>query len=183
MSITKPQNEIEKHEAIASHLRMLKNFGIASNADSMRFLGDRRSYDGLYFDQYPSSYEFPLTFIKGQPVFEDTVVYFVGNGRAEQANGINWYVYGMHDDWTLTKPEPIDSLADFRNLPVDTLVYVRERAMIDWLPRYFRVIENGRVSCWSDGMTSHTAEKDKHCTWDEASITRPSEYTPWSDEK
>lgn len=51
-------------------------------------------------------------------------------------------------------PEP-----DYRNLPVDTLFYVRGASLVDWVPRYFAYANDDNVPYfWSEGRTSITAK-------------------------
>ena len=54
--------------------------------------------------------------------------------------------------------EEEDRLAKFRNLPVDTLILVRDSEEDDWKPRYFSCVENDLVYVFGDGTTSFTAK-------------------------
>lgn len=58
--------------------------------------------------------------------------------------------------------EYIEPEVDWENVPVDTLVRVRNRAEDKWVLRYFKEIGdehlNGRYFTWPGGTTSKTAE-------------------------
>lgn len=54
--------------------------------------------------------------------------------------------------------EEEDRLAKFRNLPVDTLILVRDSEEDDWKPRHFSQVENDLVYVFGDGTTSFTAK-------------------------
>lgn len=51
-----------------------------------------------------------------------------------------------------------DRLAEFRNLPVDTPILVRDSEEDDWKPRHFSRVENDLVYVFGDGTTSFTAK-------------------------
>ena len=54
--------------------------------------------------------------------------------------------------------EEEDRLAKFRNLPVDTLILVRDSEEDDWKPRHFSCVENDLVYVFGNGTTSFTAK-------------------------
>ena len=54
--------------------------------------------------------------------------------------------------------EEEDRLAKFRNLPVDTLILVRDSEEDDWKPRYFSRVKNDLVYVFGNGTTSFTAK-------------------------
>ena len=54
--------------------------------------------------------------------------------------------------------EDVDNLSQFRNLPVDTPILVRDSEEDDWKPRYFSRVENDLVYVFGDGTTSFTAK-------------------------
>ena len=54
--------------------------------------------------------------------------------------------------------EEEDRLAKFRNIPVDTLILVRDSEEDDWKPRYFSRVENDLVYVFGNGTTSFTAK-------------------------
>ena len=54
--------------------------------------------------------------------------------------------------------EEEDRLAKFRNLPVDTLILVRDSEEDDWKPSYFSRVENDLVYVFGNGTTSFTAK-------------------------
>lgn len=51
-----------------------------------------------------------------------------------------------------------DRLAEFRNLPVDTLILVRDDDKENWRPRYFSKVKDNRVYVFGNGTTSATAK-------------------------
>lgn len=54
---------------------------------------------------------------------------------------------------------------NWSNVPVDTLVRVRDREEQDWILRYFKEInEEHRYEAWESGATSKTA-KGKYLCW------------------
>ena len=54
--------------------------------------------------------------------------------------------------------EEENRLAKFRNLPVDTLILVRDSEEDDWKPRYFSRVKNDLVYVFGNGTTSFTAK-------------------------
>ena len=58
--------------------------------------------------------------------------------------------------------EYVEPEIDWNNVPVDTLVRVRNRAEDKWFLRYFKEIGDEHLNCryftWSGGTTSKTAE-------------------------
>ena len=64
--------------------------------------------------------------------------------------------------------EPPKPEVDWSNVPVDTLVRVREREDEEWLLRYFKGINDKqlrrRYEAWESGATSKTA-KGKYLCW------------------
>lgn len=74
----------------------------------------------------------------------------------------NWEVY--EDDWTVNlykviawmrMPEPY---IDWREVPVDTKIYVKNNLNTKWIMRYFAKYEDGKVYAWDCGRTSWSAE-------------------------
>lgn len=64
--------------------------------------------------------------------------------------------------------EPPKPEVDWSNVPVDTLVRVRDREDREWILRYFKGINDGNAMCrysaWESGATSKTAE-GKYLCW------------------
>ena len=54
--------------------------------------------------------------------------------------------------------EDVDNISQFRNLPVDTPILVRDSEEDDWKPRHFSRVENDLVYVFGDGTTSFTAK-------------------------
>ena len=54
--------------------------------------------------------------------------------------------------------EEVDNISQFRNLPVDTLILVRDSEEDNWKPRYFSRVENDLVYVFGNGTTSFTAK-------------------------
>ena len=54
--------------------------------------------------------------------------------------------------------EEVDNISQFRNLPVDTPILVRDSEEDDWKPRYFSQVKNDLVYVFGDGTTSFTAK-------------------------
>lgn len=56
---------------------------------------------------------------------------------------------------------------DWNNVPVDTLVRVRDREDQEWILRYFKGIDDGNAMCrysvWASGATSKTANNGYMC--------------------
>ena len=65
--------------------------------------------------------------------------------------------------------EPPKPEVDWSNVPVDTLVRVRDREDKDWILRYFKGINDKqlrrRYEAWESGATSKTANGEYLC-WD-----------------
>lgn len=65
---------------------------------------------------------------------------------------------------------------DWSEVKVDTKIFVRDVANIDWVGRHFARFENGRVYAWDSGTTSFTAPDDKYITaWDFAKLAEEGE--------
>ena len=54
--------------------------------------------------------------------------------------------------------EDVDNISQFRNLPVDTPILVRDSEEDDWEPRHFSRVENDLVYVFGNGTTSFTAK-------------------------
>jgi len=66
------------------------------------------------------------------------------------------------------------STADIPDLPVDTLIWVRDYSDGKWLPRYLKEFNSkGEAVCWSSGATSKTTES--YNAWPYCRLTDPSE--------
>lgn len=63
--------------------------------------------------------------------------------------------------------EPPKPEVDWSNVPVDTLVRVRDREDQEWTLRYFKGIDDGNAMCrysvWASGATSKTANNGYMC--------------------
>jgi len=63
--------------------------------------------------------------------------------------------------------EPPKPEVDWSNVPVDTLVRVRDREDQEWTLRYFKGIDGGNAMCrysaWASGATSKTANNGYMC--------------------
>ena len=63
--------------------------------------------------------------------------------------------------------EPPKPEVDWENVPVDTLVRVRDREDREWILRYFKGINDGNAMCrysaWESGATSKTANGKDLC--------------------
>jgi hypothetical protein len=60
-----------------------------------------------------------------------------------------------------------EEVIDWAEVPVNTMIWVRESEEYDWLPRHFAKYEDGKVLAWNDGKTSFTATCEGETTsWD-----------------
>jgi hypothetical protein len=50
-----------------------------------------------------------------------------------------------------------EEVIDWAEVPVNTMIWVRESEEYDWLPRHFAKYEDGKVLAWNGGKTSFTA--------------------------
>ena len=88
-----------------------------------------------------------------------------GDGVRCYQIGCNWcrFLVDLWLDEEYEEPE-----IDWNNVPVDTLVRVREREDEEWLLRYFKGINDKqlrrRYEAWESGATSKTA-KGKYWCW------------------
>ena len=57
-------------------------------------------------------------------------------------------------DWATA--EYVETQADWNQIPVDTLILVKNHVNDDWTRRYFAGIENNKVHTWTNGTTSQT---------------------------
>lgn len=57
---------------------------------------------------------------------------------------------------------------DWSNVPVDTLIRVKENKIDEWILRYFAKYKDGRIYAWDNGCTSKTT--DCVATWRYAEI-------------
>lgn len=63
-----------------------------------------------------------------------------------------------------------------QELKVDQAIWVRDYGNEPWTPRHFaKVTEAGKVACWYQGLTSHSArhDVDEIIIWNQWSITTP----------
>lgn len=68
-----------------------------------------------------------------------------------------------------------DDLEEFRNLPVDAPIWVRDEEAHAWVPRHFARVEDGRVHAWVGGLTSWSAQDALNTTtWNEAKLPEES---------
>ena len=74
------------------------------------------------------------------------------------------FAFWLEEEYT----EPPKPEVDWSNVPVDTLVRVREREDQEWILRYFKGINEDslrhRYEAWESGATSKTA-KGKYLCW------------------
>ena len=74
------------------------------------------------------------------------------------------FAFWLEEEYT----EPPKPEVDWSNVPVDTLVRVREREDQEWILRYFKGINDKqlrrRYEAWESGATSKTA-KGKYLCW------------------
>ena len=66
-------------------------------------------------------------------------------------------------EWS--EQEYVEPPVDWRKVPVDTKVFIRDYDSQPWRPRYFAKFENGRIYTWSDGRSSFTALKPGATSW------------------
>ena len=87
------------------------------------------------------------------------------NGECEELNSC-WLCRCIFDFWLDEEYEEPE--VDWENVPVDTLVRVREREDQEWILRYFKGINEDslrhRYEAWESGATSKTA-KGKYLCW------------------
>lgn len=87
------------------------------------------------------------------------------NGECEELHscGLCLCIFGFWLDEEYEEPE-----VDWSNVPVDTLVRVRERENQKWILRYFKGINEDslrhRYEAWESGATSKTAS-GKYLCW------------------
>ena len=90
------------------------------------------------------------------------------NGECEKLNSC-WLCRCIFDFWLDEEyEEPQKPEVDWSNVPVDTLVRVRDREDEEWILRYFKGINENhlrhRYEAWESGATSKTAN-GKYLCW------------------
>ena len=76
----------------------------------------------------------------------------------------------------------LENYSELSELPMDTLIWVKDSYSTHWVPRYFASERNGRAACWNSGSTSKTAMSVGEVReWELYSIPRPEGYTHWTD--
>ena len=64
-----------------------------------------------------------------------------------------------------------EEVMDWSKVPVNTMIWVRESEVFDWLPTHFAKYEDGKVLAWNGGKTSLTASSEGEITsWDYAKL-------------
>lgn len=64
----------------------------------------------------------------------------------------------------------------YTNVAIDTPVWVRDEGDVEWAPRHFAGVRDGKPLAWSNGLTSHTVadmQDQEPVAWDELSLTKP----------
>ncbi len=64
----------------------------------------------------------------------------------------------MRREWCYSEYEE-EPKVDWRKVPVDTPMYVRDYDTSEWMKRHFAKYENGYVYAWNRGETSWTQSK------------------------
>ena len=68
----------------------------------------------------------------------------------------------------------LENYSELFDVPVDTLIWVKEFTNNHWIPRYFAGEQDGHPTGWNDGRTSKTAvNKDDVTKWNLYSLTHP----------
>lgn len=84
------------------------------------------------------------------------------------------FAFWLDEEYT----EPTNPKVDWDNVPVDTLVRVREREDEEWLLRYFKGINKShlrrRYEAWESGATSKTAS-GKYLCWNYCELVEDAE--------
>ena len=57
-----------------------------------------------------------------------------------------------------------EEVIDWSEVPVNTMIWVRDDEEVDWLPRHFAKYEDGKVLAWNGGKTSFTATGEGETT-------------------
>ena len=60
---------------------------------------------------------------------------------------------------------------DWSKVPVDTLIWVRDRDGATWKPRYFARYENGLIYTWANGATSWSGDGIR-TYWNQAKLAK-----------
>ena len=76
----------------------------------------------------------------------------------------------------------LENYSELSDVPVDTLIWVKDFPTQCWRTRYFAREKNGLAVCWPAGGTSKTSVHEGDVTeWGLYSITKPEGYTHWTD--
>lgn len=106
---------------------------------------------------------------------EDVQEYrIIGTQEECRAAVKNQTIKKVNDD----KPEyAVASFTDWRNVPVDTPILVRQTEGHAWIHRYFAKYENGTVYAWEQGATSWSVEKQAYiCDWKYAKLAESEDH-------
>lgn len=103
------------------------------------------SVDGIsWVKRYFKKYDFA----------EESVYAYINGATSWSAGDYNQWKYAkLPEDEPKSKPE-----VDWKNVPVDAKILVRNYEDDEWKPRHFASSKGGDVYAWAYGCTSHTSK-------------------------
>lgn len=113
------------------------------------------SVDGIsWVKRYFKKYDFA----------EESVYAYINGATSWSAGGYNQWKYAkLPEDEPKSKPE-----VDWKNVPVDAKIFVKNNNDPAWYCRHFARYEHGKVYAWLQGKTSFTTSEEQ--SWDCAEL-------------
>lgn len=96
--------------------------------------------------------------------------------REESDSPERWTDEGRFYSSTETPEDLVGRWNPYTNVAIDTPVWVRDEGDVEWAPRHFAGVRDGKPLAWSNGLTSHTVvdlQDSEPVMWDELSLTKP----------
>lgn len=97
--------------------------------------------------------------------------------REESDSSEQWTDEGrFYSDQLPSNRDLVGRWNPYTGVAIDTPVWVRDEGDVEWAPRHFAGVRDGKPLAWSNGLTSHTVvdlQDSEPVMWDEMSLTKP----------